>query len=187
MKSLYNTYLVLGSIVFGLSWMITLVVIAFIFLPFSQTLILSAALFTPLLVFLLFMVYWIQRYYSSIKYLLTDEEVIIEKGVYWKRKSFVPYNRITNIDIVQGPLARSLGLGTIKIQTAGFSSGGGGTRVSEAVILNIANFDELKDMIMSFVRGLRPVAVEAESQAPEAYGKRILQELQRIREALERG
>lgn len=33
----------------------------------------------------------------------------------------VPYNRITNLDIRQGPVMRILGLSTLSIQTAGYS------------------------------------------------------------------
>lgn len=187
MKSLYYTYLVLGVVAFGLSWMVPTAAVATPYLSLNEALVLSASLFVPLIIFVLFTAYWIPRYYSSIRYLLTEDEIVVERGVYWKRKSFVPYNRITNINVVQGPLVRRLGLGTVRIQTAGFSGSSTGTRVAEAVVLNVENFEELKDTIMVFVRRLRPVAVEAEPAVPEGYGNRILDELRRIREVLERG
>ena len=108
-----------------------------------------------------------------------------------EKKSLVPYNRITNIEIVQGPIARRFGLGTIRVQTAGFSAGGGGTatHVAVAVILNVKNFEELKDTIMNFIRKLKPVAVETEAEvaAPENISRQILNELRKIRETLEKG
>jgi len=188
MKSLYYLYLALGVTVSCLSWMIPVIVAAFLFLPSSRALVIMAVLLSPVLVAVLFTAFWIPKYYSSIRYAFANNEVVIERGVYWKRKSFVPYNRITNIDIVQGPLARRFGLGTIRVQTAGYSAGGGGTtHVAEAVLLNVKNFEELKDTIMNFVRRLKPVAVEAEAEvaAPEDISKQILNELRKIREILE--
>jgi len=188
MKSLYYIYLALGVTGFCLSWMVPVIVAAFLFLPSNSALVITGVLLSPVLVAVLFTAFWITKYYSSIRYAFTNNEVVVEKGVYWKRKSFVPYNRITNIDIVQGPIARHFGLGTVRVQTAGYSAGGGGTtHVAEAVLLNVKNFEELKDTIMNFVRRLKPVAVEAEAEvaAPEDISKQILNELRKIREILE--
>jgi len=187
MKFLYYIYLALGVTVSCLSWMIPVIVAAFLFLPSSRAFVIAAFLLSPVLVAALFTAYWIPKYCSSIRYTFTNNEVVVEKGVYWKRKSLVPYNRITNIEIVQGPIARRFGLGTVRIQTAGFSAGGGTTHIAEAVILNVKNFEELKDTIMNFVRKLRPAAVEAEAEvaAPENISRQILNELRKIREVLE--
>jgi len=147
------------------------------------------SLVLPLSVAVLFVVLWFPKYYSSIRYTLTDKEIVVERGVFWKMKSIVPYNRITNIDVVQGPLARRYRLGTVKIQTAGFSTGGGSApRVAEAVILNVKNFEEIKDTVMGFVRGIKPRAVEAEPEEAhqENVDQQILKELQQIRETLEK-
>ena len=189
MKSLYYIYLILGVTGFCLSWMIPVVVASFLLLPSTSSLIITVSLLLPLLLTILFVVFWIPRFYSSIQYTFTNSEMVVEKGAYWKRKSIVPYNRITNIDIVQGPLARKLQLGTVRVQTAGFSSGGGGApHVAEAVILNVKNFEELKDTIMGFVRRSKPMAVEAEAEDvyQESINKQILKELKKIRETLEK-
>ena len=188
MVNLYHVYLVLGVTVLFLSWMIPVAIVAFYLLSVNYAIILIASLFIPLIAAVFFVVYWIQKYYSSIKYTLTENEVVIERGVYWKRKSFVPYNRITNIDTVQGPLARHFNLGTVKIQTAGFSTGSSGTRIAEAVILNIKNFEELKDVIINFMNRRKPIAVEAEAEVgvPKSFDEQILFELRKIREILEK-
>jgi uncharacterized membrane protein YdbT with pleckstrin-like domain len=115
--------------------------------------------------------------------------MIIEKGVWWKKKSIVPYNRITNIDVIQGPLSRHFSLGKISIQTAGFSGGGSGgnAKAAEAVILGIRNFEEIKDFILSRVKRLRPMAIEAESEPTkvEDADYKIIDELRKIRKLLE--
>jgi membrane protein YdbS with pleckstrin-like domain len=188
MKKLYYSYLTIGVILFGLSWIIPAVVVALLVLPLAQASAITVALLFPLLVVVCFAAFWIQKYYSSITYMLTNDEIVVEKGVWWKRKSFVPYNRTTNISVVQGPIARQFGLGTVRVQTAGFSGGGSaGGRVAEAVILGVKNFEEIRNVIMDFVKRVRPVAVEAGASAPTPRGvdQQILNELRRIRKALE--
>lgn len=187
-KKLYYSYLTIGVILLGLIWIIPAVVAALLVLPLAQASAITVALLFPLLVVVSVTAFWIQKYYSSITYILTNDEIVVERGVWWKRKSFVPYNRITNISVVQGPIARRFGLGTVRVQTAGFSGGGSaGGRVAEAVILGVKNFEEIRNVIMSFVKRVRPVAVEAEAEAPAPRGvdQQILNELRRIRDALE--
>jgi len=187
MKKLYYSYLATGAALFGLSWIIPAVVAALLLLPLAQASAIAVALLSSLLVVVFFTAFWIQKYYSSITYVLANDEIVVGKGVWWKRKSFVPYNRITNICVVQGPVARHFGLGTVRVQTAGFSGGGSaGGRVAEAVILGVKNFEEIRNVIMDFVKRV-PVAVEAgvEAPAPRGVDQQILNELRKIRKALE--
>jgi len=181
LKALYFLYLFLGIVVFYLSWSIPLIIY------FPHVFVISLVLI-PLVVILALCSYWIPKYISSISYLLTENEVVVEKGVWWKRKSTVPYNRITNIDVVQGPLSRKLGIASIKIQTAGYSVAGGlGAKGAEAEIFGIKNFQEVRDFILNIIRGVKPVAVEAaEEVKPEDINYQILQELRKIRKLLEK-
>lgn len=176
LKRLYFTYLAIGALSI---------------LSFMPLIGLARVLLLPLFLPVCFIAYWIPRYYDSISYLFAKDEIVVERGVWWKTKGFVPYNRITNINIHQGPISRHFSLGTLRVQTAGYSGGGGGGAglVAEAVILGVKNFEELKDFIMGFVRGIRPMAVEAEPEAPapEEVSRQILEELKRIRETLEKG
>lgn len=131
---------------------------------------------------------WINLYYLSLFYTFTESEIIVEKGVLWKHKSIVPYNRITNVDIRQGPVSRMLGLWELQIQTAGYHVAPGSHGVAEAILQGIKNVEEVKSFILNMVRRLRPMAVEAESEfAPQGdLEQRILDELKRIREIIER-
>ena len=189
-KKLYYTYLAIVTVVF-LAWILPVTAAAFIFLPFNSASVVAASLLVPLFFSIVLVLYWIERYHASISYTLTDNEIAVHKGVWWKKKGFVPYNRITNVNIVQGPISRSFQLGTVLIQTAGFSGGAGsagGFRPAEAVIFGIKNFEEIKDKVMNFVRGVRPVAVEAQAEvmAPIDVSRQILAELKKISKALEK-
>jgi uncharacterized membrane protein YdbT with pleckstrin-like domain len=101
----------------------------------------------------------------------------------------VPYNRITNVNIYQGPISRHFGLGKLSIQTAGFSGvGSSGYKTAEAEIFGIRNFEEIKDTVMGFVKGIKPVAVEAKAEAASSVDRsqQILEELRKIRKAVEK-
>ena len=53
-------------------------------------------------------------------YEFTKDSLKLERGIIWKKYSNVPYERVQNVDIHRGILARMLGFSTIDIQTAGF-------------------------------------------------------------------
>lgn len=56
------------------------------------------------------------RYYM---YELREDGLRIESGVIAKRYVTIPYDRIQNVDIYRGLIARMLGLSDLQIQTAG--------------------------------------------------------------------
>lgn len=58
-------------------------------------------------------------------YEFTDSQLRIERGIIWKRYSNIPYERIQNVDITRGIIARLCGFSTVNIQTAGFSAPAG--------------------------------------------------------------
>lgn len=129
---------------------------------------------------------WVNLYYASLFYTFTESEILVERGVLWKHRSIVPYNRITNVDIRQGPVQRLVRLWDIHVQTAGYNVYGGGATVAEAYLQGIRNAEEVREFVMSMIRRLKPVAVEAgaETVSPK-LDEQILAELKKIREALE--
>jgi hypothetical protein len=172
-KKLCYIYLVL-VILFGiLTWYIPVLLIA----PFEVKLGVSI----PILVLLIFIVYWIPKYYDSIDYKLTENEIVWKRGVWFKKTGIVPYNKITNIDITQGPISRKLRIATLKIQTAGYS---GQQARAEIRIEGIEQFEELRELIMGFVKGKKLVAVETDEE--EDIDSKILDELVRIRKLIEK-
>lgn len=90
---------------------------------------------------------YIPAYFRSLEYRIEDDAITGKKGVFWKKTSTVPYVKITNIDITQGPLQRLFGIGKIHCQTAGFS-GTQGAR-AELVLQGIRDLDATKDQIQA--------------------------------------
>ncbi|MDD1658305.1 MAG: PH domain-containing protein [Methanomicrobiales archaeon] len=136
-----------------------------------------------------FVAWWIPRYYRSMIYRLTDTEMTWRRGVWFRRTGIVPYNRITNLDIVQGPLMRMLSVSTLRIQTAGYSGQQAGSPfggLAEITIQGIQDAEELREMILGFVHGTRPVATGSDAgiQAGGA-ATALLSEVKAIRGILE--
>jgi len=173
-KTLYYIYVALGALVCTIPWLIPTALFGPRFL--------SIILLAPTLVILILVIAWIPMYYDSLTYRLTDSEIVWKRGVWFKRTGIVPYSRITNIDITQGPISRSLGIAALRIQTAGYSSQA--APFEEIKLEGVANSDELKELIMSRVRGRKAVATETFDQ--EDTDAKILEELTKIRQLLER-
>jgi membrane protein YdbS with pleckstrin-like domain len=118
-------------------------------------------------------------------YKLTNSEIVWRRGVWFKKTGIVPYNRITNVDTNQGPISRMLEIASLKVQTAGYSAPSGKFGgLAEIRIDGIEQFEELRELIMEFVRGKKPVAVETYEE--ENNDLKILNELVKIRELLEK-
>jgi len=117
-------------------------------------------------------------------YRLTATEITWRRGVWFRQTGIVPYNRITNIDIMQGPLMRMLSISTLRIQTAGYSA----QSMAKAGISppGIQDAEALREMILEFVRGNRPVATESDAgiQAGGAMAA-LLYEVKAIRAILD--
>lgn len=182
LKSLYYIYFIV-TIIFGiLIWLIPLTVFAPLFI--------TLAIGIPIIFILIFTTYWIPKFYSTIIYKLDEEEMEWRRGVWFKNTGIIPYNRITNVDIAQGPISRMLKIGSLKIQTAGYSNPnqGWGTS-SEITIDGVEEFEELRHIIMDKVKGRKPVAVQTFDETSEISGdiqKEILRELIEIKELLKK-
>ena len=135
---------------------------------------------------------WTRLYYDTMSYELHGDELRWRRGVWFRTTGIVPYNRITNLDLKQGPLMRWLGISTIAIQTAGYS----GQAVPEIRIEAIEHADELRELLRNSVRscssagdgtgtGPARAAVSADPVATTGTSILILDELKKIRLILE--
>jgi hypothetical protein len=114
-----------------------------------------------------------------------------KRGVLFRKTGIVPYNRITNIDIIQGPVMRLFKISNLQIQTAGSSSNKTGSDIS---IIGVEDAEPLRAFIMDFVRGTAPVSAVTgsgesafEAQAPVSMNAdmdRLIFEVSEIRKLL---
>jgi membrane protein YdbS with pleckstrin-like domain len=124
-------------------------------------------IFLPILTILLILAivgsifyFWAKLSYRFWKYEITEDAVRIERGVIWKKYISIPYERIQNVDIYRGVLARILGLSALNIQTAGYSGGGGRygallTPEGNLPGIDIHRAEQLRDDLIKRAKGIR--------------------------------
>lgn len=91
--------------------------------------------------------------YENYKYELQKEGIYIERGIIWKRYISIPYERVQNVDVIRGPLARMFSLSDLQIQTAG-----AGVVIGEGKIpgITVEEANKLREEILSKVSGKKP-------------------------------
>ncbi|MEK7194296.1 MAG: PH domain-containing protein [Patescibacteria group bacterium] len=91
--------------------------------------------------------------YHFYRYELTDIGFKKESGIIWKRYVTIPYDRIQNVDIYRGVIARILGLSDLQIHTAGV----GGVAMGEGRLpgLSFSDADIIRDELINRSRQSR--------------------------------
>ena len=65
----------------------------------------------------------VPRRVKAIRYGLRDDDVVVQRGILFRRQVAAPYGRLQLVDISRGPLTRLLGLSELRVVTAAASSG----------------------------------------------------------------
>lgn len=74
------------------------------------------------LALLLWQLWLIPQQVKRLGWLETADELLITKGKLWHTYTVVPYGRIQFVDVTAGPIERSLGMKTVKLNTASSTS-----------------------------------------------------------------
>ncbi len=114
-------------------------------------------IFIPIILVLKY--FWAVFTYKNYKYELRADGFRKEHGVISKKYVTIPYERIQNVDIYRGLLARMLGLSDLNIQTAGMSStvgSYGGGAEGRLPALNPQVAEKLRDDLIARARGKNP-------------------------------
>jgi len=96
-----------------------------------------------------------QMAYNRWFYEFTDSELKIERGIIWKKYSNIPYERIQNVDVTRGIIARMFGFSTVNIQTAGYSAMYRSGARSEGYLpaVSIEKAEKIRDFLMKKITG----------------------------------
>jgi membrane protein YdbS with pleckstrin-like domain len=134
---------------------------------------------------------WIPAAFRALEYYIDDEGVKMKGGVVWKKYVTVPYSKITNVDVIQGPMQRYYNIGTINVQTAG--AGGKQGEKAELKINGIRELEKVRKLIIGRIKNSSyylsgMIKKEEESIRPENISvfKRMLNELEEIKNLLKR-
>ena len=97
---------VIGSLILGANAILGIVIIGLIF--YILLIVIIAEIYAKMT-------------YNRWFYEFGPANLKLERGIIWKRYSNVPYERVQNVDVHRGILARMLGFSTVMIQTAGYT------------------------------------------------------------------
>lgn len=98
-----------------------------------------------LVVILFFLITWEILSWRAVHYMLTTHRIMIEKGIFRKRKIYMPYNMVQDINISQGILERLFKAGDIKIS--------GGHEHTQVVLEDIPNPNQVDNTINRLMQG----------------------------------
>jgi membrane protein YdbS with pleckstrin-like domain len=104
-------------------------------------------------------VIWIPFYFRTVEYSVKAEsgetmpEVYVKKGVFTVTRKHVPFRTITNISSKAGPFDRLFGIGSVNIETAGYS--GSNQTGPEEKLEGIVFYEEVRDFILNELRRFR--------------------------------
>lgn len=99
-------------------------------------------------------------YWTRFEYRVGDNEIRIDSGIVSRTHRSIPFDRVQDVDISQGPLARLLGLAKVKFETGG--SAGEDEGILQAITL------ERAQQLRELVRARRAGAALIEEGAEEA-------------------
>jgi uncharacterized membrane protein YdbT with pleckstrin-like domain len=130
-------------------------------------------------------VLWIK----NLEYVIYDDRVSIHKGILTKTVQNIPFRAITDFALVRTLYDRALGIGSIKIQTAGMSMQSGSKY--EGSLSGLIDFESLHADLRARISSLHPgtdtaTTVDSAKPAPGNTLEEILKELKEIRRSLNR-
>ena len=128
------------------------------------------------LALLAFMAVGIFLYWTRFEFRVGGNDIRIDSGILSRTHRSIPFDRIQDVDITQGPVARLLGLAKVKFETGGSAGAGEDEGVLHAITL------ERAEQIRRLVRAARsdqpelPAATAAEDARPvyTMTGRRLL-------------
>jgi len=126
---------------------------------------------------------WIRRYHASLRCDLTERNVVISKGLVFRKELTIPLDKIQDISIREGPLLTAFGLLQLRIETAGQSNTGTGK--SDADLMGLIDARALRDRILAARDGLTAsVPLSADASPDRQLAIEIRDTLLRIEAAI---
>ena len=114
-------------------------------------------------------------YWTRFEFRICPGDIRVDSGIISRRHRSIPFDRIQNVDITQGPVARLFGLAQVKFETGG---GAVGPNAEDAVLhaIPLARAHEIRELI----RASRSEAVPSEIRAAEGDRPVYAMDLRRL-------
>ena len=89
-------------------------------------------------------IFFYPRLAKALRYYYDSRVLQVEKGVLFKSRKTIPLDKITDLELVQGPVLRILDMWIIKVQTAST-----GSLTPEAMLWGVVNPEQVRDEILA--------------------------------------
>ncbi|PCI07727.1 hypothetical protein COB72_09715 [bacterium] len=130
---------------------------------------------------------FIDRVLANMSCELTEHTLNIKKGIWNKTESTIPLEKITDLQLFQGPIMRHFGIHGFKVETAGQSSPTGGALVNLVGIVDTKAFRQaVLDQRDRTNAGASPIAAIAQPATPAIANLQTTELLTDIRDSLHR-
>ena len=113
------TALIWAGAIAALLWFGALMIALFASAPSMVKPVLFAVLTAMTAFWIFWATWWPKVRYRHIRYRTDENGFTIRRGVLWRGVTSIPKARVQHTDVVQGPIQRRFGLGTLVIHTAG--------------------------------------------------------------------
>ena len=138
----------------------------------------------PLLVVVVPLAFVLARvYFSRLRCELTDRNLQIDKGVLTRTESTIPLDKITDMQMIQGPLMRWVGIHGLKVETAGQ---GGATGGLGNTILGVVDARAFRDRVLAERDRVTDIGGPRGGEDSPAGSETTLDVLREIRDAVAR-
>ena len=121
---------------------------------------------------------------NNLSYIIKDSSITIYKGIFTKIEQNIPNNKVTDFVLYRDLLDRFLGMGSIKVQTAGASGQSG----FEGVLNGILDYEkvhtDLREKLVSTQTSTSNESVRNSSASNDRIFADILAELKDINKKL---
>ena len=101
--------------------------------------------------------------YLLVRYEMRPDELVVRRGLLFRNVRHVPYGRIQNVDLVQNPFHRALGVAEVRIQTAS-----GDEPEAHIRVLSLATVEEMRRRIFAGRAAAREASAVEEAPAEAA-------------------
>lgn len=117
---------------------------------------------------LLFLAGSLYLYWNRFEFRVGTSEIRIDSGIFSRTHRSIPFDRIQDVDLTQGPLARLLGIAKVKFETGGSAGPGDEEGVLHAILLQRA--EELRALIRAHrSAGAEAGPVAADVEQPPVF------------------
>jgi len=125
---------------------------------------------------------YLLAYIKTLRYRLSEDDLRLESGVFWKKRKVIPLHKITNVNTLQGPFERRFALGHLNVQTAGH----GASTSPEGRLVGLEEFERIKEDVMQKVSLVKSEATVTEDRPRERTEQELLKEMLEILSRIEK-